>query len=263
LTARQKQSAARVLTSAILNSVFFIESRGHRSDALPETPQTATTALSMSSPESAGTRPLQVAPLSDRRPTRVVCSGNEATADAASTASGGAAQQQPRTASPQPLTPRVIEVTATRLELAIGAPLHEEAWPLSAPTARRFQLVRILKGEGVTVCVPAAVVGAAGTSLRQLVGALSAGRLGVVRRVVMQTTGAKAIACPRLRTGIDARSDEKGTTAIRVIDPGTSTGQRRLSGLVGDRPVRRAALVGMAAATVSVLSNSCRADFQR
>jgi hypothetical protein len=143
-----KQAAARILTSAILNSVLFIESRGHRAEG-------AVSAASAPSPDVVAS-PSEKAP---GEPARACRRAVPPEGDTGPSTEEAAIQSSPLrflAESPRPIEARALEVAADGLAPSTRI-FSTEASAAAGQSGLRTQIVRRLKVNRLTACQERAV----------------------------------------------------------------------------------------------------------
>ena len=228
VTGKQKQAAARALTSVILNSVFLIQSQGHHQNDRGASADIGTSSAAQPASEIAGPEPVWIASLGDP----AANGDSRRTADEApctKPAPGNAAvAESSLPESPQVISTTAIDVVASRLTPA-PAP---DALPLPTQIAGSLPIEGRLNLEALTAGLRSAA------APRALKTVLSHTANAVVvcsteaRRVAVQEIEHRGNDRPRVRIRIASRFEAGKSRRMVIIERDGPIDEQELSRLV-------------------------------
>lgn len=240
VTTTQKQAVARELTTAILSSVFLIESRGHHQDDQRGAIQAATVAA----PLELSAEPIEAAPAVDMESightSTAMRRAQMREAQRAQVAAGNRCRQEQPSESPRVIRTKAMEVAASGLT---PAPVDQwsEALPLPVQYAECLTVGSHVNVKPLTACIrneatSAATAIAKATSMA-MTASLSRSENGVVvcQLTIERHDGSQEIEkqwsdCPTLRTRIGSRIEATGTR--RIVNRNVAIDEQELSTLV-------------------------------
>jgi hypothetical protein len=234
VTTTQKQAVARELTSAILSSVFLIESQGHHQNDQRGAIQTATVVA----PPELSSEPIEAPPVD----MEVVGDTSTALQSAQVEAGDRCLQEQP-SESPQVIRTKAMEVAASGLTPAPVDP-RSEVLPLPVHYAESLTVGSHVNFKPLTACVrneatrvatamalARATSTAMSTSLSRSENGVVVCQLTIARHDGSQEIEKQGSDCPSLRTRIGSRIEVSGTRRI-VVSPNVTSDEKELSTLV-------------------------------
>jgi hypothetical protein len=239
VTTTQKQAVARELTSAILSSVFLIESQGHHQENHSGAIQTATVVA----PLELSAEPIEAAP-----PAGMESVGDTSTAmreaQSARAATGDRCRQERSSRSPQVIRTKAMEMASSALTPATVNPLPETL-PISVHYAEGLAVASHVSFKPLTACLrnearsaatamPMAKAKAMATvmnaSLSQSENAVVVCRLTIARHGASQEIEKQRSDCQSLRTR--SRIEATGSRRIVVVNANVTSDEQELSTLV-------------------------------